>query len=399
MDNSGNVYVTGSSTGSGSGVDCLTIKYGPAGNKLWEMRYTGPGGDYDCAKAVAVDSSGNVYVTGGIYGGSARYDYVTIKYGPNGNQLWADRYNGPGNSTDAAEAIAIDGSGNIYVTGASDGGSTTVDYATIKYDTNGNRLWVTRYDGFLSHDFACDLAIDNSGNVYVTGRSDSFTGNSDYATVKYSPAGTQLWATRYNGPGEDYMDYAAALAMDSSGNVYVTGFSYDLYTTKDYATVKYDSSGNQLWATRYNGSSNADDLAYDIAVDVFGNVYVTGKSIVGFTYDYATVKYNVDGSQLWTAFYDGPTDYGDMASALAVDNLGNIYVTGTSDGDFATIKYTQHNYCTDTIASDLDGNCKIDFIDYAILAENWLTESDWNDLAVLADNWLKCNFALSEDCW
>ncbi len=121
--------------------------------------------------------------------------------------------------------------------------------------------------------------------------------------------------------------------------------------------------------------------------------------MVDFTYDYATVKYDADGSQLWTAFYNDPAGYSDAAAALAVDNLGNIYVAGTSTGDFATIKYTQHDYCTDAIASDLDGNCKINFADYALLADNWLTESNWNDLAALADNWLQCNFALHDDCW
>jgi hypothetical protein len=186
VDGSGNVYVTGYSGGSGTSLDYATIKYDPAGNQLWEKRYNGPGNSADWAYAIAVDGSGNVYVTGYSYGSGTSLDYATIKYDPAGNQLWEKRYNGPGNSDDWTYAIAVDGSGNVYVTGYSWGSGTSLDYATIKYDPSGNQLWEKRYNGPGNYDDnARAIAVDGSGNVYVTGQSYGGGTSTDYATIKY----------------------------------------------------------------------------------------------------------------------------------------------------------------------------------------------------------------------
>ena len=245
----------------------------------WVARYNGPGDYHDIAQALAVDNSGNVYVTGYSTGSGPGYDYATIKYNPDGNQLWVARYNGDANDDDQACALAVDSLGNVYVTGYSNGSGTGNDYATIKYSPDGNQLWVARYNGPPGNDDdgAYALVVDNnSGNVYVTGYS---TGNgtcNDYATIKYNPDGNQLWVARYNGPGNG-SDTASALAVDSSGNVYVTGYSDGSGTGDDYATIKYSPDGNQLWVERYNGPGNNSDSASDLAVDNSGNVYVTGS--------------------------------------------------------------------------------------------------------------------------
>jgi hypothetical protein len=228
--------------------------------------------------------------------GTSRYaDYATVKYNTNGNQLWVARYNSPVNYSDYAYAIAVDASGNVYVTGQSYGGGTNNDYATVKYDPDGNQLWIARYNGpwANSKDFAYDIALDASGNVYVTGASGAYTGVKDYATVKYDSSGNQLWVARYDGPG-NYWDEAFAMAVDTSGNVYVTGQSTGSGPYLDYATVKYDSSGNELWVARYDGPGNWLDEAYAIALDTSGNVYVTGRSCLstGGNWDYATIKYS-----------------------------------------------------------------------------------------------------------
>ena len=200
----------------------------------WVKRYNGPGNDWDQASAIAVDDSGNVYVTGWSYGSGTDYDYATIKYYPNGDTAWVRRHNGPGNYWDEARAIAVDGSGNVYVTGQSES-----DYATLKYDPAGNQLWVQRYNGPESdYDEVSAIAVDGSGNVYVTGYSWGSGTSLDYATIKYDPSGNQLWEKRYNGPG-NYDDNARAIAVDGSGNVYVTGQSYGGGTSTDYATIKY----------------------------------------------------------------------------------------------------------------------------------------------------------------
>src|SRR5574341_1099426 len=157
---------------------------------VWVRRYDGPGNGNDEASALAVDNSGNVYVTGRSVGSGTDYDYATIKYAPNGDTLWVRRYNGPGNLYDDASALAVDNSGNVYVTGGSWGSGTYSDYATIKYAPNGDTQWVRRYNGPGNWvDEASALAVDNFGNVYVTGGSSGSGLYSDYATIEYAPNG------------------------------------------------------------------------------------------------------------------------------------------------------------------------------------------------------------------
>jgi predicted house-cleaning NTP pyrophosphatase (Maf/HAM1 superfamily) len=335
LDGAGNVYVTGGSAGAGTGSDYATIKYSASGVRLWVQRYDGPGNGSDSATAVAVDASGNVYVTGGSSGDAD--DYATLKYAASGDELWVARYDGPGNRRDVATALALDRAGNVYVTGTSFGSSTD-DYATLKYTASGDELWVGRYNGSGSgDDSAAAVAVDACGNVYVTGQS-----GGSYATIKYDADGNPLWVTRF-GNG-----VARALVVDSSGNVYVTGSSAASGASANYATVKYDTDGNQLWVARYNGPGNGEDNARALALDASGNVYVTGESdgVPGLTvnYDYATVKYDAEGNEVWVARYNGPGNSSDSATALALDGSGNVYVTGSSVGigtgsDYATIQY------------------------------------------------------------
>ena len=347
VDGSGNVYVTGESSGQDA-VGYATIKYNSAGEQQWVARYNGPGNGNDRANAIAVDASGNVYVTGESLGPGTGIDYATIKYNSAGQQQWVARYNGPANSDDYATAIAIDGSGNVYVTGTSSiDAASNFDYLTVKYNSAGQEQWVASYDGpGNAFDLADAIAVDSSGNVYVTGESYGLDSARDYATIKYNSTGQEQWVARYNGPA-NYDDEARAIALDGSANVYVTGYSYGVGDVgPDYATIKYNSAGQQQWVARYNGGTRSDDYAKGIAVDNSGNVYVTGDSLgVGdLNPDYATIKYDSAGQQQWVARYNGPANGLDSAAAIALDSLGNVYVTGESGGqgtrnDYATVKY------------------------------------------------------------
>jgi len=346
LDNAGVIYVTGYSLGSGTGDDYATIKYDTLGVEQWVARYNGPGNSQDVATAIAVVNADNIYVTGRSVGYGTSWDYATVKYDSSGVEQWVVRYHGPGNQWDCANAIALDNAGNIYVTGYSWGSGTGDDYATIKYDTLGVEQWVARHNGpGNGGDQANAIAVDDAGHIYVTGRSYGSGTGGDYATMKYDTLGVEQWVVRYIGPGIGG-DQANAIAVDNAGHIYVTGGSQGSGTYQDYATIKYDTLGVEQWVARYNGPVNQYDVATAIAVDDAGHIYVTGRSYgSGTGGDYATMKYDSSGVEQWVARYSGPVDGEDQASAIVVDNSGYVYVTGWSEDsgtgfDYATIKYS-----------------------------------------------------------
>jgi hypothetical protein len=355
MGSSGNVYVTGHGRWNFyEGDDYLTISYDSSGNELWVARYDGPKSGNDWARDIATDSSENIYITGSSVGNM--YDYATIAYDSSGNELWVARYDGPASRMDLGTNLALDASDNVYVTGRSEDESEVYDIVTIAYDSSGNELWVARYDSPSSlHDIPEDISIDSFGNVIVTGSSSSDFGHycldCDWVTIAYDSSGNELWVTPYNGPG-NAADKAQALATDSSGNIYVTGQSTGSGTLNDITTIAYDSSGNELWVARYDGPASIEDEAYDLALDTLGNVYVTGYSDDRGEYwysNYTTIAYDPSGYELWVATYDGPGDGDDRSSDIAVGPLGNIYITGGSsrgypDVYFATVAYDPSGY-------------------------------------------------------
>ena len=345
VDGSGDVYVTGHSVSSGTGKDFATVKYLSDGDTAWARRYDVPGGGEDYAQAIAVDASGNVYVTGYSDGCWGNSDIVTIKYYPDGATGWEAIHSGTGNGWDFACAIAVDGSGDVYVAGVAVGFGTYEDYVTIKYSSEGG-AWRTYNGPADSVDRAEAMVIDGSGNVYVTGESIGSGTTFDYATIKYLPDGDTAWVRRYNGPGNG-QDYVGDIAVDNSGNVCVTGRSEGSGTGWDWATIKYLSNGDTAWVRRYNGPENGNDGAAAIAIDGSGNVYVTGYSTgSGTGLDFATIKYLANGDSGWVMTYDGPASGDEASGSIAVDDSGNVYVTGWSVGsggsdDYCTIKYVQ----------------------------------------------------------
>jgi len=348
VDDSGNIYVTGQSMGDGTDWDYATIKYHPNGDTAWIKRYDGPVSGPDIPLAMEIDGSGKVYVTGYSRGSGGNSDYLTIKYFSNGDTAWVRRYNGLIDSTDVAYGIAVDDSGNVYVTGDSPGVGTSCDYTTLKYNAEGDEVWVARYNGPGNNiDKAYTIAVDEEGNVYVTGKSHGGMSSNDFATVKYDPDGNEVWAKRYDDP-DGGNDIANAMTLDDSANVYVTGLCYDSEVITKYLTVKYDSTGTELWVRTYKNDLTIPPggNALAIAGDNSSNVWVTGwMRHSGTLFDYTTVKYDSDGNHLWDAPYHSWSDGCDGAEAIVADNSGNTYVTGWSDDlsliadDYATVKY------------------------------------------------------------
>ncbi|MCP4707857.1 MAG: hypothetical protein GY869_04465 [Planctomycetes bacterium] len=339
VDNNGDVYLSGQCNLTDNGIDYILVKYDNTGRARWIRWYDGPVNQDDQAIGMDFDESGNIYVSGLSRGGDTQEDIATIKYDPDGDQLWSARYNGEGISDDQVQALTLDNNGNVLVSGYVRNG-LNYDFATVKYDNQGNRQWRRLYGQEQWSEQAQAMAADSTGNVYVTG----YRGNR-CVTVKYSAGGEELWAAEYDNPATS-SDYAYALAIDSQDNILVGGYSYvSGGFGNNYMVIKYDPYGNQLWTAGYNSDNNGNDRAFEIATDLQNNVYVSGYSYgSGTSYDYATVKFDAQGNQLWIARYNGTGNSGDYVQDLTVDESGNVYVTGYvynsgTGRDYATIKY------------------------------------------------------------
>jgi hypothetical protein len=239
VDGSGNVYVTGGTKGrldgnpSAGGADIFVVKYSSDGVKQWTRQF-GTSGD-DAGNGIAVDGSGNVYVTGGTKGrldgnpSAGGADIFVVKYSSDGVKQWTRQFGTSGD--DAGYGIAVDGSGNVYVTGGTKGrldgnpSAGGADIFVVKYSSDGVKQW-TRQFGTSGDDAGYGIAVDGSGNVYVTGGTkgrldgnpsmDSF----DIFVAKYSGTGRRQWVRQF---GTSSTDWGADIAVDGSGNVYVTG--------------------------------------------------------------------------------------------------------------------------------------------------------------------------------
>jgi uncharacterized delta-60 repeat protein len=369
VDSNNDIIVSGQNISSSNSYDLVTIKYNPAGDTLWLRRFSN--GNNDCYfKGIAVDNSGNVYVTG-YTSYDSQLNCIVLKYSSSGELLWNKFIS---NSPDTRSiGIAVDNAGNPYVAGERN--QSTIDgwgiYAAKLNPDNGNIVWSAFYDyapGSIEIPYA--MTVDGSGNVFVCGYTQA-----DYIysmLAKFSAAGSLGWSSLYKIPGVTGYLYGNAVKTDQAGNIYIAGKCYNGQATfDDFLVMKYLPNGDTAWVNRYS-VSNSTDEAFDVAVDYSGNVYATGKTYSGGggsnNYDYLTVKFSPTGNFLWNALYDGPGGFTqDEAKAIAVDNFGNCYVTGGSsvsslyyNGAFATIRYDQNGqevWSVRNTSNDFGGTC------------------------------------------
>ncbi len=346
VDGMGNVYVTGEAYNTGTTADWATIKYDSNGIEQWVAVYSGPGSQSDHANDIAVDGSGNVFVTGYVRMiASLDWDCVTIMYDASGTEQWVNIYDGTGNDQDSGVALAIDALSNVFVTGYTHNADGNRDGLTIMYDSTGTQQWLSTYNGaYGGSDQARDLTLDGLGNVVITGSTEVAINDYECLTIKYNSSGVEQWVRSYRGV-EDEGAGGDCIASDGSGNTYVGGDTDNSVTGRDFCTIKYDSNGVALWVATYNGTADDHEGIEAIVVDGLGNAYVMGGvENTGTDQDYTTVKYNSQGVEQWAVAYNGDANDYDSPWALAVDGSGNVFVTGYSyeaSGyvNWVTIKY------------------------------------------------------------
>ncbi len=336
-DFSGNIYLTGI-TSSTSGIaspsayqsiygggthDAFLVKFSNSGQRKWATYYGGSG--WDVAYKVVTDSVSNVYITGttasisGItssgtyqpsYGGGDADAFLT-KFDSSGQKQWSTYYGSSGNDT--SYALAIDLMNNIYIAGRTTStsgivspgafqvayGGGTFDAFLVKFNDLGQRQWATYYGG-TDYDAVYGLFANALGDIIITGCTgstsniastgayqDTYGSNDDAFLAEFDSTGQRLWATYYGGTG---LDVGIALAGDTSGNIYLAGYTasptgiaspgaYQVSyggNNEDAFLAKFNNSGQRLWATYYGGSNT--DAAFSVGVDANRNIFLAGSS-------------------------------------------------------------------------------------------------------------------------
>lgn len=246
---------------------------------------------------------------------------------------WASRFNGPV-ASDKGKTMTIDASGNVFVTGSSDGFGAGPDFLTIKYNSSGDTLWTKRYNGSGNgEDVAVAIKVDNSGNVYVTGKSQGSGTGYDIVTIKYNSSGVQQWVSVFNG-GANIDDIGYDLAIDVSGNTFVVGSSYYLFgnTNTDGVVIKYSPSGLKLWDININELSNTNEIANLVAINNFNNIVVTDGIFYPNSLVYRVLELNPSNGSV-VQKYNIQSNFDaviGIPNAMVLDGVGNMYITSTS---------------------------------------------------------------------
>lgn len=403
LDASGNIYTIGwytsanitfgSITLTNPGVatsDIFVTKHDAAGNTVWAKTFGGTDGEI--GNSIAVDATGNVYITGWYtsstiaFGtstltnsGSGSSDIFIVKLSSAGNAIWAKNIGGP--LADRSNGIALDGSGNVFATGCfmspsinfgastlTNAGTGTNDFFIAKFDGSGTNLWAKSAGGNNS-DIGNGLAIDSLGNAYATGMfssasinfgtgaiSNSGTGTQEMFLVKYDAAGNALWNVKGNGSTEDYGN-----AVEISKNaVYITGgfnstalvlgtttLSNPGASTHDVFIAKYDLNGNFAWANRAGDVDS--EVGNSIDSDNLGRIFITGyftsgsisfggsnlTNVMAGYRDLFIAAYDASGANVWATSVGDAFD--ESANSITVNSAGNeIHVSGVYNSSSLT---------------------------------------------------------------
>ena len=396
VDNSGNVFVTGTFRGTvdfGAGPltsagdhDIFVAKYDPDGGLIWSKRFGNVLKEF--VYDIAVDDAGSIFLTGGFsrdldFGGgplpcAGVYDVFIAKLGPDGSHVWSRGFGGT--YVDYGYGIALTGTGDAVVTGhfsytADFGGGPLTsagerDIFVARYDAGGNHVWSKGFGGG-GQDWGFGVAVDGDGTVFVTGGFEdtldfgggplTSAGYYDIFVSKFDSNGHHVWSSRF---GDTDGDYGRGITVDRTGNVIVTGafkgvveFGGEALQSAgeiDIFAVKFSSGGDHVWSKRFGAGGR--DLGFSIAASETGNVFMTGYfagtvdfgggplTCSGF-YDIFTAIFDRNGNHLWSERFGGTrTDWGyDIAVGTGEDFALTGFFERTADfggGPFTSAGYS-----------------------------------------------------------
>ncbi len=311
---------------------------------------TNPYGGMNIPSASTIDTNGNLYITGGSSNEETpEGNFVTIKVNSQGTKVWEARQPGTPYAAEFGMAIAQDSDANPVSTGIYWNGND-MDVQTVKYDADtGAIIWQATYDGGDEGlDVPTTITTDDSGNTYVAGITYRIN-TVAYLTLKYDINGSLVWATRDVNPINESWNEPSAIAVDDNGNVLVTGYGSNADFWQGYYTIKYNSAGSEQWSRLYNylndTNENTNSVARDIAFDAAGNSYITG-TFDTFNETMGTIKYTSDGTQEWIRTYKYDTDFTNAYAIEVVDN-STIYVGGNHNGGYVDDGIVLISYQTD----------------------------------------------------
>jgi len=319
-DTAGNSYCAGFTDSFGAGnYDFVLIKFYPNGTRAWNTTWGGSKSDQ--CQGIARDKVGNLYCVGQTNGfGAGNYDLVLVKFYPNGTRAWNTTWGGP--NYDMGAGVAVDSAGNLYCVGCTFSSGVGGDLALVKFYPNGTRAWNTTWGG-SNGDVGSGIVLDTQGNLYCIGYTDGYgAGNNDFALVKFYPNGTRAWNTTWGGSDSDA---GSGIVLDTQSNLYCVGQTWSFGAGgRDLALVKFYPNGTRAWNTTWGGSGW--DQGYNIGLDTQGNLYCGGvyNDYVSH-YVGAVIKFYPNGTQAWNIIWDS---YFEVICGLTLDSAGGIFCAG-----------------------------------------------------------------------
>jgi hypothetical protein len=305
----GFVYVAGTTQGAGGDNDMVLLKVADLDGEVVWAKQTGSATTDEEAEAVARDGSGNVYVTGGRERADGTWDVLTRRFDADGSVAWTMPFNSGAARFDRGLAITVRGSA-VYVAGISSRRGHGDDIVLIKYTLGGSRVWARFYDDpYGRHESVSGMAV-TSGAIYVCGSGKATaTKPGDALLVKYASSGTLAWArwaAGNAGAGDGWTD----VAVDDKGRAHVTGWQSRRMTGEDITTAMYSAAGVRSWQRGYSTAGRRMDVGTALAVEPGGRTYVCADlTDAGGHTDMVAIKYATNGDTLWDSVFPDPILY------------------------------------------------------------------------------------------